>query len=60
MLFRANPVTDSSLNDLRSALRQQINNKTKRAMISIASQIYDSLGFIEPFTVKIKIMMQEL
>lgn len=33
---------------------------TKRSVLSIASKLFDPLGFIEPVTVKAKIMIQEL
>lgn len=33
---------------------------SKRAVLSLSSKLYDPLGFVEPVTVKAKIMMQEL
>ena len=33
---------------------------SKRSVLSLSSRVYDPLGFVEPVTVKAKIMMQEL
>ena len=33
---------------------------SKRSVLSLSSKLYDPLGFVEPVTVKAKIMMQEL
>ena len=33
---------------------------SKRSVLSLSSKVYDPLGFVEPVTVKAKIMMQEL
>ena len=33
---------------------------TKRSVLSIAAKVFDPLGLLEPFTVKAKMMLQEL
>ena len=35
-------------------------NVSKRSVLSLSSKAYDPMGFVEPVTVKAKIMMQEL
>ena len=35
-------------------------NVSKRSVLSLSSKLYDPLGFVEPVTVKAKIMVQEL
>ena len=39
---------------------KHLQNITKRKALSIASKLFDPLGFVEPITVKAKIMIQEL
>ena len=39
---------------------ENIQNITKRSALSIASKLFDPLGFIEPITVRAKTMFQEL
>lgn len=39
---------------------KQLKKITKRSVLSIAATIFDPLGFVEPFTVKAKILMQTL
>ena len=39
---------------------KSVEKLTKRTTCSIAAKIFDPLGFIEPFTVTVKILMQEL
>ena len=55
------PATDDFTFDLRpllSILKEKKN--TKRSVLQSASHIYDSLGFLTPFTIRIKCMFQEM
>ena len=36
---------------------QNVDRLSKRVVLSIAAKIFDPIGFIEPFTVRAKIMM---
>ena len=40
--------------------RDAITETTKRTALSFASELFDPLGFVEPITVKAKIMIQDL
>ena len=39
---------------------EAITKLTKRSTISFASKLFDPLGYVEPITVKAKIMIQDL
>ena len=39
---------------------ENIKRPTKRSALSFASKLFDPLGFVEPITVKAKIMIQDL
>lgn len=39
---------------------ENLKKLTKRSVLSIAAQLFDPLGFVEPFLVKSKILMQDL
>ena len=59
-------VWDSEIDSLSLAIdklieeTKHLQNITKRKALSIASKLFDPLGFVEPITVKAKIMIQEL
>lgn len=55
------PVTDDFIFDLRpllSILKEKKN--TKRSVLQTAARIYDPLGFLTAFTIRIKCMSQEM
>lgn len=55
------PATDDFTFDLRSLLSFLKEKKnTKRSVLQSAARIYDPLGFLTPFTIRIKCMFQEM
>ena len=48
---------DKMINDISQATQQKMS---KRSVLSIASKVFDPLGFVEPITVKAKIMIQDI
>ncbi|KAL9967295.1 hypothetical protein ACROYT_G025493, partial [Oculina patagonica] len=57
-----NTKTDTLSLSLAKLIKQtnSIEKVSKRSVLSLSSKLYDPLGFVEPVTVKAKIMMQEL
>ena len=57
-----NTKTDTLSLSLTTLIKEtnSIDKVSKRSVLSIPSKLYDSLGFVEPVTVKAKIMMEEL
>ena len=59
-------LTWNSTNDMLSLLEKMVRKSeaitklTKRSTISFASKLFDPLGYVEPITVKAKIMIQDL
>jgi len=54
------PITDSfQFNTPQSVLKMN-DPETKRSLLSIASKIFDPVGLLTPFTVKAKILFQDL
>ena len=48
---------DKMINDISQATQPRMS---KRSVLSIASKVFDPLGFVEPITVKAKIMIQDI
>lgn len=57
-----NTKTDTLSLSLAKLIKQTNSTEkvSKRSVLSLSSKLYDPLGFVEPVTVKAKIMMQEL
>ena len=57
-----NTNTDTLSLSLTKLIKETNNTEkiSKRSVLSLSSKLYDPLGFVEPVTVKAKIMMQEL
>ena len=57
-----NTKTDTLSLSLTKLIKEtdSIDKISKRSVLSLSSKLYDPLGFVEPVTVKAKIMMQEL
>ena len=57
-----NTKTDTLSLSLTNLIKEtdSIDKISKRSVLSLSSKLYDPLGFVEPVTVKAKIMMQEL
>ena len=57
-----NSTSDTLLLSIEKMIRERdaITITTKRTTLSFASKLFDPLGFVEPITVKAKIMIQDL
>ena len=57
-----NSTSDTLLLSIEKMIRERgaITKITKRTTLSFASKLFDPLGFVEPITVKVKIMIQDL
>ena len=55
-----NTKDDTFLFNQGEKLSQAQDEGTKRSLISLASKLFDPLGFIGPFTIRAKIMFQQL
>ena len=57
-----NTKTDTLSLSLTKLIKEtnSIDKISKRSVLSLSSKLYDPMGFVEPVTVKAKIMMQEL
>lgn len=56
-----NPEEDNLMLDIKEILNNLTESKiTKRLVLSTIAKIYDPVGFISPFVIRIKFLMQEL
>ena len=52
---------DSLILDMKSFFKDaNVENPTKRGILRVMAGIYDPLGFLEPYTIRIKLLFQDL
>lgn len=55
-----NTITDSFLFNIPQSVLKMNDPETKRSLLSVALRIFDPMGLLTPFTVKAKILFQDL
>lgn len=52
--------TDDFVFDMRPLLEKVTKNSTKRSVLQHSASIFDPLGFLTPFTIRVKCLLQEM
>ena len=52
--------TDDFVFDFRPLLKKLTKNSTKRSVLQHSASIFDPLGFLTPFTIRVKCLLQEM
>ena len=52
--------TDDFVFDFRPLLEKLTHNSTKRSVLHYSASIFDPLGFLTPFTIRVKCLLQEM